>query len=91
MMLARNDDISLRFLKRILPERGPYIAAIRSPRIRGFKPNEFAYTIEDLWTIIESADRDGCETLSRLRGFQRGPERPFRDTRRVEALRSYQA
>jgi hypothetical protein len=70
MMLARNDDISVRFLKLILPERGPYIAAIRNPRNRGFKPNEFAYTIEDLWTVIENADRDGCETYHACAAFK---------------------
>ena len=30
MMLARNDDISVRFLKLILPEQGYYIAAIQA-------------------------------------------------------------
>jgi Virulence-associated protein E len=76
MMLARNDDISLRFLNRILPERGPYIAAIRNPRNRGFKPNEFANTIEDLWTIIESADRDGNETYYACAAFKEARNDP---------------
>jgi hypothetical protein len=76
MMLARNDDISLRFLNSILPEQGPYIAAIRNPRNRGFKPNEFASTIDDLWTIIENADRDGCESYHALAAFKEARNDP---------------
>jgi hypothetical protein len=75
-MLARNDDISVRFLKLILPERGPYIAAIRSPRNRGFKPNEFTHTLEDLWTVIENADRDGYETYHACAAFKEARNDP---------------
>jgi hypothetical protein len=75
-MLARNDDASVKFLRLILPERGPYIAAIKNPRNRGFKPNEFAYTIEDLWTIIESADRDGYETYHACAAFKEARNDP---------------
>jgi hypothetical protein len=66
IMLTRSDapadPSQLGFLRLILPEQGPYIATIKSRRSKGFKPSIFVDTIEDLWHIIESRDRDGYET-----------------------------
>jgi hypothetical protein len=50
-------EIAIKFFRLILPDQGYYIAAIR--RTTGGFKNEFASTLEDLWTIIENADRDG--------------------------------
>ena len=69
-MLARTDDISIRFLRLVLPARPHYVAAIKRPKDKGFKPSIFASTIEDLWTTIESYDRDGFETYHACAGFK---------------------
>jgi hypothetical protein len=69
-MLTRNDNVSVRFLKLILPEQGFYIAAIKNPKAKGFKPSIFAATIEELWAVIESADRDGYETYHACASFK---------------------
>ena len=76
MMLARNDDISVRCLKLILPERGYYIAAVKRSGAKGFNPSTFASTIEDLWTSIESADRDGYETYHACAAFKEARNDP---------------
>ena len=76
MVLARNDDISVSFLKLILPEQGYYIAAIKRLGAKGFKPSVFASTVEDLWTIIESADRDGYETYHACAAFKEARNDP---------------
>src|SRR6516162_1674249 len=60
-MLTRTDDIPVRFLKLILPEQGYFVAAINNPKAKEFKPSNFAETIEELWSVIENADRDGYE------------------------------
>src|SRR5215471_8541836 len=56
-------EIAKRFLRLILPEEGCgyYIAAIR--RTRGGFEHLFATTVEALWGVIKSADRDGHEVF----------------------------
>jgi hypothetical protein len=84
-MLTRSDDISVKFLKLILPEQGFFIAAIKNPRGRGFKPSIFASTIGELWTIIENADRDGDQNYFACASFKEElndpPGTPYRDRR----------
>jgi hypothetical protein len=46
------------------------------PGAKGFKPSTFASTIEDLWTIIESADRDGNETYYACAAFKEARNDP---------------
>src|SRR5262249_30132730 len=61
-MLTHNDDISIRFLNLILPKHGCYIAAIKNLKAKGFQSSRFASTIEELWAIIDNANRDRYET-----------------------------
>jgi hypothetical protein len=62
------DDLSVRFLRLILPEQGHYIAAIR--RAAGGFKQEFVQTIEELWTILKTADRDGYEAYHACASFK---------------------
>jgi hypothetical protein len=57
-VLTRTDNIAVRFLRLILPEQGYYAVAIKNPRSKGFKPTEFAASIEELGKIIADNDRD---------------------------------
>lgn len=63
-------DLSVTFLRLILPEQGYYIAAIKLVKRKGFKPSIFASTIEELWAAIENADRDGYETYHACASFR---------------------
>jgi hypothetical protein len=69
-MLTRSEDIPVRFLKLILPEQGCYIAAIKNSKAKGFKPSLFAATIEELWSVIQDADRDGYEAYQACACFK---------------------
>jgi Virulence-associated protein E len=70
-MLAPAENISVRFLKLILPERGYYIAAVKRPGGKGgFKPSIFAASIEELWSAIEEHDRNGWETYHACASFK---------------------
>jgi hypothetical protein len=75
-MLARPDDIAIKFLKLILPERGCYIAAIKRRGAKGFRPSTFARTIEDLSCAIENANRDGYETYHACASFNEARNDP---------------
>ena len=57
-MLSRSDDSSVRFLNLILPGEGDafFVAAIK--RSKGLR-HDFVQTIDELWSVIEEADRDG--------------------------------
>ena len=71
-------EIAKRFLRLILPEEGDgygdgyYVAAIRTRR--GFK-HVFATNVEELWGVIESADRDEFDTFHACASFKE----PFSD------------
>lgn len=70
-MLAPADNISVRFLKLILPDRGYYIAAVKRPGGKGgFKPSIFAANIEDLWSALQEHDRNGWETYHACASFK---------------------
>jgi predicted P-loop ATPase len=69
-MLTRTDDIPVRFLKLILPEQGCFVAAIKNPKAKGFKPSIFVETIEELWSVIQEADRDGYEAYQACACFK---------------------
>jgi hypothetical protein len=69
-------DTSLAFFNRILPERGCFIAAIKNPRSKGFKPSRFAATHDQLWSIIEEADRDGFEVYHANASFKEAANDP---------------
>ena len=78
-------DLSVTFLRLILPEQGYYIAAIKLVKRKGFRPSIFASTIDELWAAIENADRDGYENLSCVREFQGTLQRPSREHRTVKS------
>jgi len=70
-MLAPADNISVRFLKLLLPEQGYYIAAVKRPGGKGgFKPSIFAASVEELWSQIEEHDRNGWETYHACSSFK---------------------
>jgi predicted P-loop ATPase len=71
-MLAPTDDndIGLRFLWRILPAQGYYIAAIKDPRSKRFRASEFASTPEGLWRLLQENDRNGFETYHACASFR---------------------
>ena len=69
------DDLSVRFLQLVLPKQGYYIAAVKLAKRRGFKPNIFAATIEELWAAIENADRDGFEAYHACASFKEPHEK----------------
>jgi Virulence-associated protein E len=71
-VLTRIDDISVRFLRLILPETGIYIADCKPAGSRGFKFNlrQFASTIEELAQAIENLDQDGYETYHACASFR---------------------
>jgi hypothetical protein len=71
------DDISVRFLKLILPEQGYYIAAIKRSGAKGFKPSVFAPTIEELWTNVENAGQDGYETYHACAAYKEARNDPL--------------
>ena len=66
-------EFAIRFLRLILPGEGHYVAAIR--RTRGGFNHLFAPTVEELWGVIESADRDGYEVYYACASFKE----PFND------------
>jgi hypothetical protein len=68
-MLAPADNISVRFLKLILPDQGYYIAAVKRPR-GGFINPIFAESAEDLWSELEEYDRNGWETYHACGSFK---------------------
>jgi hypothetical protein len=69
-MLAPTEDTGLRFLRRILPEQGYYIAAVKDPRSKRFRPSEFASTLEGLWSLLQENDRNGFETYHACASFR---------------------
>jgi Virulence-associated protein E len=70
-MQSQIDDTTVvRFLKIILPERGHYIAAIKHINANGFRPSEFAATVEELAAILAEYDRDGLECYFALASFK---------------------
>src|SRR5713101_1825513 len=69
-MLTHVESISVTFLKKILPKQGYYIAAIKRAKTKGGFRHSFASTIEELWAIIENADRDGLETYHACASFK---------------------
>jgi hypothetical protein len=72
-MLAPADNVSVRFLKLVLPEQGYYIAAVKRPGGKGgFKPSIFATSVEELWSAIEEHDRNGWETYHACASFKEG-------------------
>ena len=83
-MLTRSNpdaEFAIRFLRLILPEEGDgyYIAAIR--RTRGGLKHQFAATVEELWSAIESADRGGFDTFHACASFKE----PFSDPQGIPA------
>src|SRR5713101_6005847 len=69
-MLTHVESISVTLLKKILPKQGNYIAAITRAQTTGGSRHSSASTIEELWTIIENADRDGLETYHTCASFK---------------------
>ena len=70
-MLAPADNISVRFLKLIMPEQGYYIATVKRPGSKGgFKPSIFAPSVEDLWNVLQEHDRNGCEAYHGCASFK---------------------
>jgi hypothetical protein len=67
---ASAGNLSVRFLHRILPEQGFYIAAVKLAKGKGFKSNLFTSTVEDLWTAIENADHDGFDAYHACASFK---------------------
>jgi Family of unknown function (DUF5906) len=79
-MLAPADNISVRFLKLILPEQGYYITWVKR---RGRNLNIFASSVEELWSEIEDRDRDAWETYHACANFNKNEhDRP--DTPRAQ-------
>jgi hypothetical protein len=66
---APEDDPAVRFFKLILPTRGFLVAAIKRKTGRGFQ-HIFCETPEELWEIIEEADRDGYECYFACSSFK---------------------
>ncbi|HEV7982716.1 MAG TPA: AAA family ATPase, partial [Xanthobacteraceae bacterium] len=70
------DDLAHQFLRLILPDRGHYVAWIKTSD--GRKYNRFASTIEELWTVIKEADGaghaayHGCASFKEARCNARG-------------------
>lgn len=64
------EDVSVKFLRLILPEEGYCVAAVKLAKSKGFKPTIFASTIEELWNTIENADRDGFEAYHACASFK---------------------
>jgi hypothetical protein len=70
------DDLAHQFLRLILPDRGHYVAWIKTSD--GRKYNRFASTIEELWTVIKEADGEGhaayhgCASFKEARCDARG-------------------
>jgi hypothetical protein len=52
------DDSSVRFLKLILPVEGDWLFVAAIKRSKGLH-HVFVQTIDELWSTIEEADRDG--------------------------------
>jgi hypothetical protein len=69
-------DLPVKFLRLILPDRGHYIAAVKLAKGKGFKPNSFASSIEELWNMIENADRDGHEVYHACASFKEARNDP---------------
>jgi hypothetical protein len=63
------DDPAVRLFKLILPTQGHYIAAIKRKNSKGFQ-HIFCETPEQLWEIIEEADRDGFECYFACASFK---------------------
>jgi hypothetical protein len=70
------DDIGLRFLQRILPGQGYYIAAVKNPRSKRFRPSKFASTLEGLWRLLQENDRNGFETYHACASFKQALNDP---------------
>src|SRR6476661_1357889 len=75
-MLAPADNISIRFLKLILPEQGYYIAAVKRVGSKGFRSSIFVGTIEELLDVIETYDRDGYEAYHACASFREARNDP---------------
>jgi hypothetical protein len=69
-MLAPADNISIRFLKLVLPEQGYYIAAVKRPGSKSGFRHIFAASVEELWGELEEHDRNGCETYHACGSFK---------------------
>jgi len=69
-MLAPADNISVRFLKLVLPEQGYYIAAVKRPGSKGGFRHIFTASVEELWSVLEEHDRNGWETYHACASFK---------------------
>jgi predicted P-loop ATPase len=67
---GHTDDPTVRFFKLILPSRGHYVAAIKLKNSKGFRSSIFATTVEELWAVLEEADRDGFEVYFACASFK---------------------
>jgi hypothetical protein len=74
-MLSRVEELPVRFLRLILPDQGHYIAAVKRPKGRGFQ-HHFVSTLEELWAVIESQDRDGLDTYHACASFKEARSDP---------------
>jgi hypothetical protein len=68
------DDLALQFLRLILPDRGHYVAWIKTSH--GRKYNRFASTIEELWTVIKEADGAGHTAYHACASFKEAKHDP---------------
>jgi predicted P-loop ATPase len=60
-MLTRPDELSVKFLLRILPATGHYVMQYKK-RTGGWSNPTFASTVEELWELIERYCREGLDT-----------------------------
>jgi hypothetical protein len=68
------DDLALQFLRLILPDRGYYVAWIKTSD--GQKYNRFASTVEELWTVIKEADGAGHAAYHACASFREAKHDP---------------
>jgi predicted P-loop ATPase len=70
----QTDAVAPAFLQLILPDRGPYIAWIKTSD--GRKYNRFASTIKELWEIIKEEDRLGHTAYHACASFKEAKSDP---------------
>jgi predicted P-loop ATPase len=69
-MLAPADNISVRFLKLVLPEQRYYIAAVKKPGSKGGFEHIFTENVEELWSVLDEYDRNGWEAYHACASFK---------------------
>ena len=85
----QTDAEPLAFLQLILPDRGAYVAWIKTSDGRNI--TVLLRTIEDLWNIIKEADRAGHTAYHACAELQGSQTRPARHAAVTTPVRSYEA